>query len=101
MINTRQYKRYDVQASKLDLYNSFQIQVKEFDPNIMWKDWIGNRNSLHQRVCVPWLTLEIKRKIYHQDFFKKKAIKHGSIHFHISDKKARYNSNKLVKIYKS
>jgi hypothetical protein len=46
---------------------------------------------------VPWLTSEIKTKMYHRDFLKKKAIKTGSTHFHNAYKKARNNLSKLVK----
>ena len=46
---------------------------------------------------VPWLTSEIKTKMYHRDFLKKKAVKTGSILFHNAYKKARNNLNKLVK----
>ena len=46
---------------------------------------------------VPWLTPNIKREMYYRDFLKKKAVKHGSIHFHIAYKNARNNLNKLVK----
>ena len=77
-------------------------------PNILWDDWkeifllvadmhappvIRRVRSEH----VPWLTSEIKTKMYHRDFLKKKAIKTGSTHFHNAYKKARNNLSKLVK----
>ncbi len=46
---------------------------------------------------VPWLTSEIKAKMYHRDFPKKKTVETGSIHFHNAYKNARNNLSKLVK----
>ena len=43
---------------------------------------------------VPWLTSEIKTKIYNRDFLEKKAVKTGSTYFHNSYKKATNELNK-------
>ena len=47
--------------------------------------------------AVPWLTSDIKTKIYNRAFLKKKAVKTGSTYFHNSYKKARNELNKLIK----
>ena len=49
----------------------------------------------------PWLTSEIKKKIYDRDFLKKKSIKTGSIHFFNAYKKARNQLNSLIKSTKA
>ena len=48
-----------------------------------------------------WLTSEIKKKIYHRDFLKKKSIKTGSTHFFNAYKKARNQLNSLIKSTKA
>ena len=108
IVNTRQFKRYNIEAFNLDLYNILHSQPHESDPNILWDDWkekfllvadmhappvIRRVRSQH----VSWLTSEIKTKMYHRDFLKRKAIKTGSTHFHNAYKKARNNLSKLVK----
>ena len=84
IINTRQFKSYNI-AFNLDLYNILHSQPHESDPNILWDDWkekfllvadmhappvIRRVRSEH----VPWLTSEIKTKMYHRDFLKKKVL---------------------------
>ena len=79
IINTRQYKYYNTEAFKLDLFKILQTRTHECDPNILWEDWkekflmvadmhappvIRRVRSEH----VPWLTSEIKTKIYNRDF---------------------------------
>ena len=36
----------------------------------------------------PWITHKIKKRIYHRDFLKKKAVKTGSENMFIAHKKA-------------
>ncbi len=111
----RQFKRYNIEAFNLNLYNILQSQPHESHPNILWDDWkekfllvadmhaplvIRTVRSEHVPY-LPWLTSEIKAKMYHRDFVKKKAVKTGSIHFHNAYKKARNNLSKLVKDIKA
>ena len=49
----------------------------------------------------PWLTSEIKKKIYDRDFLKKKSSKTGSTHFFNAYKKARNQLNSLIKSTKA
>ena len=73
IINTRQYKHYNTEAFKLDLFKILLTRSQECDPNILWEDWkekfllvsdmhappvIRRVRSEH----VPWLTSEIKTK---------------------------------------
>ena len=108
IINTRQYKQHNTEAFKLDLFKILLTRSQECDPNILWEDWkekfllvadmhappvIRRVRSEH----VPWLTSEIKTKIYNRDFLIKKAVKTGSTYIHNSYKKARNELNKLIK----
>ena len=45
----------------------------------------------------PWLTSEIKRKIYDRDFLKKKSVRNGSANFYNAYKKARNEMNSSTK----
>ena len=49
----------------------------------------------------PWLTSEIKRKIYDRDFLKKKSVKTGSANFYNAYKKARNELKRLIKSTKA
>ena len=78
------------------------------DPNILWNDWKAKflvAADTHappvtrrfRSEYAPWLTTEIKNKIYNRDFLKKKAVKTGSERIHKAYKEARNELNKLVK----
>ena len=54
-----------------------------------------------RREHAPWLTSEIKRKIYDRDFLKKKSVKTGSANFYNAYKKARNELNSLIKSTKA
>ena len=73
-IYTRQFKEYNIGA------------------NTLWKEWrekfllVADMHAppVTRRVRsehAPWLTSEIKRKIYDRDFLKKKSVKSGSANF--------------------
>ena len=49
----------------------------------------------------PWLTSEIKRKIYDRDFLKKKSVKTGSANCYNAYKNARNELNSLIKFTKA
>ena len=79
-----------------------------FDLNFLWNDWkakflaVADAHAppVIRRVrseYAPWLTSDIKNKIYNRDFLKKKAIKTGSERTYEAYKKARNELNKLVK----
>ena len=74
------------------------------DPNILWNDWKAKflvAADTHappvtrrfRSEYAPWLTTEIKNKIYNRDFLKIKAVKNGCKAY----KEARNYLNKLVK----
>ena len=86
IINTRQFKHYNVEAYKQDLAKILQNQPQDCDPNTLWKEWkekfllVADMHALPvtRRVWsehAPWLTSEMKRKIYDRDFLKKKSVK--------------------------
>ena len=93
IINTRQFKRYNLELFKHDLAKILENQPQDNDPNTLWEDWktkfllvadihappIAKRCGVSMHA--PWLTSEIKKKIYDKDFLKKKSIKTGSTHF--------------------
>ena len=112
IINTRQFKHFNVEAYKQDLAKILQNQPQDGDPNILWEDWKRKfllAADMHappvtRRVRsehAPWLTSEIKKKIYDRDFLKKKSIKTGSTHFFNAYKKARNQLNSLIKSTKA
>ena len=39
IINTRQFKHFNVDAYKQDLAKILQNQPQDGDPNILWEDW--------------------------------------------------------------
>ncbi len=112
IINTRQFKHFNVDAYKQDLAKILQNQPQDGDPNILWEDWkrkfllVADMHAppVTRRVRsehAPWLTSEIKKKIYDRDFLKKKSIKTGSTHFFNAYKKARNQLNSLIKSTKA
>ena len=108
IINTRQFKDYNIEAYKQDLAKLLQNQPQDGDPNTLsteWKEKFLLVVDMHappvtRRVRsehAPWLTSEIKRKIYDRDFLKKKSVKTGSANFYNAYKKARNELNRLIK----
>ena len=82
IVNTRQFK-HNVEAYKQDLAKVLQNQSQDFYPNTLCKEWkekfllVADMHAppVTRRVRsehAPWLTSEIKRKIYDWDFLKKK-----------------------------
>jgi hypothetical protein len=49
----------------------------------------------------PWLTSNIKKRVYHRDYLKKMTIKHNSLHYHEAFKTQRNKVNKTIKESKS
>ena len=88
--NTRQFKHYNIEAYKQDLAKVLQNQPQA--PPVTRRV-----RSEH----APWLTSEIKRKIYDRDFLKKKPVKTGSANFYNAYKKARNELNSLIKSTKA
>ena len=71
IINTRQFKHYNVEAYKQDLAKVLQNECKE--KFLLVADM--HASLVTRRVWsehVPWLTSEIMRKIYDRGFFKEK-----------------------------
>lgn len=108
VIRTRQYKHYNAENFRHDLGVIFQEQLDMSDPNILWNDWktkflaIADAHAplVTRKVrseYAPWLTNEIKNKIYLRDSLKKRAVKTGSSRTHEEYKKTRNEVNKLVK----
>ena len=88
IINTRQFKHYNVQAYKRDLAKVLQNQPQDCHPNTLWKEWKEkfllvvdmHAPPVTRKVRsehAPWLTSEIERKIYDRDFLKKKSVRTG------------------------
>ena len=88
--NTRQFKHYNIEAYKQDLAKVLQNQPQA--PPVTRRV-----RSEH----APWLTSEIKRKIYDRDFLKEKPVKTGSANFYNAYKKARNELNSLIKSTKA
>ena len=112
IINTRQFKHHNLEIYKHDLAKILENQPQDDDPNMLWEDWkskfllVADMHAppVTSRVRsghAPWLTSEIKKKIYDRDFLKKKSIKTGSIHFFNAYKKTRNQLNSLIKSTKS
>ena len=111
IINTRQFKHYNIETYKQDLAKVLQNQPQDGDPNTLWKEWkekfllVADMHAppVARRVRsehAPWLTSEIKRKIYDRDFLKKKSVKTGSANFD-AYKKARNELNSLIQSTKA
>ena len=107
-VYTRQFKHYNSEAFRSDLVEILRNQPDVSDPNILWNDWkakflaVADAHAppVTRRVrseYAPWLTTEIKNKIYNRDFLKKKAVKTGSERIHKAYEEARNDLNKLVK----
>ena len=91
LISTRQFKNYNKNAFCYDLQKIFQTQsIQCPDPNLLWHEWktkfllISDMHAPQMTRKVrseyaPWITENIKRHIYHRDFFMKKAVKTGSL----------------------
>ena len=105
-------KHYNIEAYEQDLAKVLQNQPQDDDPNILWKEWkekfllVADMHAppVTRRVRsehAPWLTSEIKRKIYDRDFLKKKSVKTGSANFYNAYKKARNELNSLIKFTKA
>ena len=95
-------------AFKNDLSKILAMLINTEDPNIMWEDWKVKflaAADIHasyvtrkvRNEYAPWITVEIKRSIHHRDFLKKKAVKTKSKYIHEANKKARNETNKLIK----
>ena len=108
IINTRQLKNYDINALRTDLGNILQTQSSEMDTNKAWDEWktkfllVVEMHAPHitQKVrseYTPWITNNIKKKMYHRDHLKEIAVKTGSKLAHEAHKRARNETNKLVK----
>ena len=81
LINKRNFKHYNVDAFRSDL----AACLANLDPNDMWSEW-KNRflavADMHapqetkkvRSVNSPWITKNIRQKMRHRDFLKKKAI---------------------------
>ena len=79
IINTRQFKRYNLELYKQDLAKILENQPQHHDSNMLWEDWkrkfllVADMHAppVSRRVRsehAPWLTSEIKKKIYDRDF---------------------------------
>ena len=112
IINTRQFKHYNIEAYKQDLATVLQNYPQDCDPNTLWKEWkkkfllVADMHAppVTRRVRsehAPRFTSEIKRKIYDRDFLRRKSVKTGSVNFYNAYKKARNELNSLIKSTKA
>ena len=106
LINKRNFKhnvddfRSDLAACLVNLTSTIQ------DPNDMWSEWkdrflaVADMHAPQETKKVrsvnsPWITKNIRQKMRHRDFLKKKAIQTKSKLYHQAYKK---ELNKLTKL---
>ena len=109
LINKRNFKYYNVDAFRSDLTACLaNLTLTIQDPNDMWSEWKDRflaAADMHapqetkkvRSVNSPWITKNIRQKMRHRDFLKKKAIQTKSKHYHQAYKKERNELNKLIK----
>ena len=88
VIRSRQYKHYDKNSFLAELRDIIQYMINDNNPDVLWEDFktklllvADDAPQITRKVkseYTPWMTNNIKKQIYHQDFLKKKAIKTGS-----------------------
>ena len=83
-----------------ELQDIMQYMIKDNNPDVLWKDFktkfllVADVHAPQTMRKVkseytPWMTNNIKKQIYHQDFLKKKAIKTGSENMLVAYKKIK------------
>ena len=109
LINKRNFKHYNVDAFRFDLAACLaNLTLTIQDPNDMWSEWkdrflaVADMHAPQETKKVrsvnsPWITKNIRQKMRHRDFLKKKAIQTKSKHYHQAYKKERNELNKLIK----
>ena len=109
LINKRNFKHYNVDAFRSDLAACLANLTSTIqDPNDMWSEWkdrflaVADMHAPQETKKVrsvnsPWITKNIRQKMRHRDFLKKKAIQTKSKHYRQAYKKERNELNKLIK----
>ena len=109
LINKRNFKHYNVDAFRSDLAAYLaNLTLTIQDPDDMWSQWkdrfltVADMHAPQEtkkvrNVNSPWITKNIRQKMRHRDFLKKKAIQTKSKHYHQAYKKERNELNKLIK----
>ena len=109
LINKRNFKHYNVDAFRSDLAAYLaNLTLTIQDPDDMWSEWkdrfltVADMHAPQEtkkvrNVNSPWITKNIRQKMRHRDFLKKKAIQTKSKHYHQAYKKERNELNKLIK----
>ena len=109
LINKRNFKNYNVDAFRSDLAACLANLTPTIqDPNDRWSEWkdrflaVADMHALQETKKVrsvnsPWITKNIRQKMRHREFLKKKAIQAKSKHYHQAYKKERNELNKLIK----
>ena len=94
LINKRNFKHYNVDAFRSDLAACLANLTSTIqDPNDMWSEWkdrflaVADMHAPQETKKVrsvnsPWITKNIRQKMRHRDFLKKKAIQTKSKHYH-------------------
>ena len=109
LINKRNFKHYNVDALRSDLAACLANLTSTIqDPNDMWSEWkdrflavadmyAPQETKKVRSVNSPWITNNIRQKMCHRDFLKKKAIQTKSKITTKLIKKERNELNKLIK----
>ena len=85
IVNTRQYKYFEINAFRSDLNEIFQIQSNLTNPNILWEEWKSKFLAvadLHappitrkvRSEYAPWITENIKKSMKNRDYLKKRPL---------------------------
>ena len=85
IVNTRQYKYFEINAFRSDLNEIFQIQSNLTNPNILWEEWKSKFLAvadLHappitrkvRSEYAPWITENIKKSMQNRDYLKKRPL---------------------------
>ncbi|CAB4024181.1 Hypothetical predicted protein [Paramuricea clavata] len=110
MVNTRQYKYYNIPLFKSDLKDIFSTSVfNNENPNDLWYDWktkflmVADSHAppINRSEYTPWVTDDIMKHMRHRDFLKKKAVQTGSPSIHQAHKQARNSLSRKIKSTKT